>query len=226
MTFQAARFDFKEVFEVARAARGKDPAFLDIAENAKAMIDRLDALTSYLNNVASARAARELRPVSLAQTVKEFERGMRQLAQRAEIELTVEYPPLDGLYTRPMHEAELASILLNFYSNSVKAVRNSTEKRRIDVEAVREGEEIVLRFSDTGDGISAENREKVFEQFFTTRAAAPATPSAIDDAVGTGLGLWIVHEIVTRARGTVKVVDPPEGFTTRMEVRLPAEEEA
>jgi len=61
--------------------------------------------------------------------------------------------------------------------------------------------------------------------FFTTRIAAPATASAVEQYSGTGLGLWIVHQIVSKAGGDIEVVDPPEGFSTCLEVRLPAEDE-
>jgi signal transduction histidine kinase len=47
----------------------------------------------------------------------------------------------------------------------------------------------------------------------------------MEDAIGTGLGLWIVHEIVSRAKGAIEVVDPPPGFVTTIEVKLPAGEE-
>ncbi|MDF2384866.1 sensor histidine kinase [Nostoc ellipsosporum NOK] len=226
MTFQASGAVFDRVLRVAMEAKAGDNEFLTSAETARSMFERLDALTSYLNDVASARAARELHPVSLSGALEKFKRGIGPVAEKAEIEFEVKYPPLDGLHSSPMHEAEVASILLNFYSNSAKAVKNITGKRKIFVEGLRESEEeIVLRFSDSGDGIAPQNREKIFGLFFTTRPAAPAHSSGLDDAIGTGLGLWIVHQIVNRAKGEVEVVDAPSGFTTCLEVRLPAEKE-
>ncbi len=225
MTFQAASSIFQSVLEVAAEAKADDETFLSSAEVARSMFERLEALTSYLNEVASARAARELHPVSLSHAVEKFIRGIGPLAVRQGVNLTKDYPPLDSLHTKPMHEAELASILLNFYSNSAKAVKNVVGERRVHVEASREGDEVVLRFSDSGDGISPENSERIFELFFTTRPAAPAHSSGIDDAIGTGLGLWIVHQIVTRAKGGVAVVSPSQGFTTCIEVRLPAQDD-
>ena len=131
MTFDAFRLDFECVFDVAVRARSNDLEFGDQAARAQAMLNRLDTLTSYLNALAAARTLRSIRPVSLSKTVDRFERGISAQAKSQEIELTIETPPYDGLFTRPMHEAELASILLNFYTNAVKAMKRSKNRRQI-----------------------------------------------------------------------------------------------
>ena len=221
MTFQAVRLDFREVLCVALEARAGDNEFVDLVQRVRSMVERLDALTSYLNELASARSARELAPVSVSRTIEDFARGMRQLATRSEIELVISTPDYDGLYTTPMHKAEVASILLNFYSNSVKALKRTTGIRRIQVDAERLDDEVVLRFSDTGDGISLEYRDRVFDLFFTTRTAVSTSATIAEESTGTGLGLWIVLQIVSRVEGTVAVVEPEAGYATTREVRFP-----
>ena len=47
---------------------------------------------------------------------------------------------------------------------------------------------------DTGSGIAAEHRKKLFQPFFTTK-----------EDVGTGLGLWITYNIVTKHGGVIHV---------------------
>jgi signal transduction histidine kinase len=228
MTFDAFRLDFKCVFDVAVRARSNDLEFGDQAARAQAMLNRLDTLTSYLNALAAARALRSIRPVSLSKTVDRFERGISAQAKSQEIELTIDTPPYDGLFTRPMHEAELASILLNFYTNAVKAMKRSKGRRRILIEADRTGDldpHVRIRFSDTGDGIPDENKERIFDAFFTTRTAPPAGASDTEHASGSGLGLWIVSQIASNAGGEVSLAEPPPGFSTCFEVLLPPEEE-
>lgn len=226
MTFEALRMDFRAVFEAALQAKGEDNAFAEQAERAKAMLNRLDALTAYLNELASARSVRQLSAISVSKAVADFATGVSKLAEKAGISLEINTPAYDPLYTRPMHSAEVASILLNLFSNSLKALRRIEGKRSIAVRAERENDnQIVIRFSDSGDGIPQENREKVFDLFFTTRVAAPATASDAEQYSGTGLGLWIVHQIISKAGGDIEVVDPPSGFATCLEVHLPAEEE-
>jgi signal transduction histidine kinase len=69
--------------------------------------------------------------------------------------------------------------------------------------------EIRISICDTGIGISAENLEKIFEPYFTTR----------DN--GTGLGLTVVYKIIKEHRGEI-TVESREGEGTDFEINLPA----
>lgn len=229
MTFEAFRLDFDEVFQTALSAKEGDETFSGKAQRARAMLDRLDTLTSYLNSLAAARSAREMRPVSLKGTIKRFKSGVSEQARAQNIEMHFEMPPLDPLFTRPLHEAEVASILLNFYTNAVKAMKRAKRERRILVAADRLiGAEprVRLRFADTGDGVSPESRERIFDAFFTTRVSPPAGASDLEHVSGTGLGLWIVRQIAANAGGEVRLADPPQGYSTCFELLIPPEEES
>jgi signal transduction histidine kinase len=226
MTFDAFRIDFDHVFDAAVAANSEDSPLIARANRARGMLSRLDTLTSYLNALAGARAARGMRPISLSKALNDFARGIRAQAESQNIALDVRTPPYDPLFTRPMHEAEVASILLNFYTNSVKALKRTSSARRILAEGDRLTESaprVRLRFSDTGDGIKEDIREQVFDAFFTTRVAPPAGASDTEHATGAGLGLWIVRQIVNNAGGEVTVSDPSDGYATCFEVLLPPE---
>lgn len=227
MTFDAFRLDFERILEIAKAASADDDAVQAQAERAAAMLQRLDTLTSYLNALASARSARAMDPVSLKRALDDFFRGMRLQAQAQSVSLTVESPPYDPLFTRPMHRAEIASILLNLYTNALKAIkrRGGPRKIAISVGRIPVQAKVQIRFSDTGDGIPVENRERVFDAFYTTTAAPSAGSPDTQHATGTGLGLWIVHQIVDNARGEIRVVDGEGEFATCVEVELPAERE-
>ncbi|PMZ95652.1 MULTISPECIES: sensor histidine kinase [unclassified Pseudomonas] len=225
MTFDAFRLDFKRVFEVAINSESNS-SFLEQASRAQAMLARLDTLTSYLNALASARSARGMAPLSLSKAVEDFSKGIMLQASSMSVSFKTKVPPYDGLFTAPMHEAELASMLLNFYTNAVKALKRSENSREIFIEAGRVDEEsskVYLKFSDSGDGIPAEHRDKVFDAFFTTRLSPAGGAMDAEHARGTGLGLWIVRQIVENTGGTVEVIDPPEGYSTCIEVILPGE---
>jgi len=71
---------------------------------------------------------------------------------------------------------------------------------------------IILEFTDTGCGISPENRDKIFEPFFTTKPPGK----------GTGLGLSIVYGVIQRHGGTITTDCDPEGGTT-FTIMLPLE---
>ncbi|MCE6979538.1 sensor histidine kinase [Pseudomonas frederiksbergensis] len=227
MTFDAFRFDFQRVFAVATEA-STDQKFLDQAARANSMLARLDTLTSYLNALAGARSARGMTALSLSKAVESFAAGIILQAEATDIELKVDVPPFDPLYTMPMHEAELASMLLNFYTNAVKALKRSSNVRKILVVADRDpikDTNIRLRFCDSGDGVAIENRDRIFDAFFTTRSAPPSAASDSEHAKGTGLGLWIVRQIVDSASGEIYLTDPPLGYSTCVELILPGEKD-
>ncbi|NVL92917.1 MAG: hypothetical protein HWN71_07780 [Desulfobacterales bacterium] len=103
--------------------------------------------------------------------------------------------------------AQLNQVLVNLVVNSVQAM---PEGGRLRVQTlVREGH-ILLIVEDTGIGMSEEIVKQVFIPFFTTKEVGQ----------GTGLGLPVVHGIVTSHGGSIKV-ESQVGRGTRFEVRLP-----
>ena len=78
---------------------------------------------------------------------------------------------------------------------------------------VNPGRHVLLRISDTGDGMPPEIREKVFEPFFTTKGPGK----------GTGLGLSVVHGIVKKLGGTISIYSE-KGEGTAFNILIPCTE--
>lgn len=90
---------------------------------------------------------------------------------------------------------KLTQVVLNLLINAAQALEGGDpSKHRISVETLHEEDRVILRVSDTGRGISEAARARMFEPFFTTKKEG-----------GTGLGLWLVQDIVTRHDGEVRV---------------------
>jgi two-component system phosphate regulon sensor histidine kinase PhoR len=106
---------------------------------------------------------------------------------------------------------QLERVVLNLLSNAVKF---SHDGEAVTVRLDREGSEVVLRVTDTGIGIPAEEQERLFSRFFRSSLAMA------DEIQGTGLGLTLVQSIVDWHDGTVEV-DSVEGQGTTVTVRLP-----
>jgi anti-sigma regulatory factor (Ser/Thr protein kinase) len=105
----------------------------------------------------------------------------------------------------------IAQLLGNLISNAVKFTPAGGKVR---VSVAVEGGEAVLSVADTGIGIRAADRERVFERFFRTEAA---TQRVIP---GSGLGLTISQAIVEAHRGTI-TVRSDEAHGSTFTVRLP-----
>jgi PAS domain S-box-containing protein len=102
-------------------------------------------------------------------------------------------------------ENQLSQSLLNILINAFQAV---ADQGRVLLCSRHEGEDIVLSICDNGRGIAAEDLERVFEFYYTTK----------DE--GTGLGLSIAQRIVHQHGGTLHVDSQP-GQGTQVSMRLP-----
>ncbi|MFX0137219.1 MAG: sensor histidine kinase [Candidatus Hodarchaeota archaeon] len=120
-----------------------------------------------------------------------------------------------------MHISEWSSILLNLYTNSIKAIRRANSQGQILIKAGKTNNAVYLEFADNGDGIPEQNKQRIFEPFFTT--TSPSSPLAIeyDEITGMGLGLKIVKDIITSYQGSINLVTPPEGYATCFRIEIP-----
>jgi two-component system sensor histidine kinase GlrK len=109
--------------------------------------------------------------------------------------------------------SKMRLILENLVSNAVKY---SPKGGTIHLRAAPAGEQLVLDVADNGPGIPKEDREHVFEAFYTGRASRSTAVK------GTGIGLSVVLEFVSAHGGTVQIVDgefPGAHFRITMPIR-------
>lgn len=107
-------------------------------------------------------------------------------------------------------EKRMRQVLINIVGNSIKY----TEKGEVAVRAFTEGNNLVIRVSDTGIGISAEDQKKLFQKFYRVKS------KETEDIRGTGLGLWITLQIIQQMKGTINV-ESIKGKGTDFIVTLP-----
>ncbi len=115
---------------------------------------------------------------------------------------------------------QLQQVCLNLCLNAIQAMESGGQldlglrgvcRRKPGLETALPGRYVLLTVDDTGIGIPAEEREKIFEPFYTTKF----------DRGGTGLGLAVAHGIVKDHDGWIEIEDRPTGGT-RFRVFLPA----
>jgi nitrogen fixation/metabolism regulation signal transduction histidine kinase len=107
---------------------------------------------------------------------------------------------------------QLTQVLENLVKNAIEASRGHEEGGDAGVKVIVEpwGEGVTIRVQDRGPGIPEEERLRIFEPYYTTKAG------------GSGLGLAIVHRIVGDHGGSVEIADAPTGGAELI-VQLPAE---
>ncbi|QEK13463.1 HAMP domain-containing protein [Crassaminicella thermophila] len=88
---------------------------------------------------------------------------------------------------------QLAQIFLNIIANAIWAMDNEGTLKIKAKKFIEEKEYILIIFEDNGCGISKENIHKIFDPFYTT------------NKTGTGLGLSVVHKLITANHGEIEV---------------------
>lgn len=191
----------------------------------KRNIQSFRTYTSYFDKSVSANARRETVVQDVAKILRSFWEVITPACQRRGIEFPE--PTIHGydLFTTPMHSSEWTSILFNLFTNSRKAiVRAGRDTGKIFVTAGQEKDKIYVDFSDNGDGIPPENRERIFDAFFTTSytSSVESDEDEDEDLLGTGLGLKILRDIVTSYNGEITLIGAPRGYVTCFHVEIPA----
>ena len=129
------------------------------------------------------------------------------LSQRVRLDVRVEDLTLIA------DRGKIRLILENLVSNAVKY---SPKGGTIHLQARAAGPQLVLDVADSGPGIPPEDREHVFEAFYTGRAARATAVK------GTGIGLSVVLEFVAAHGGSVQIIDgqfPGAHFRITMPLR-------
>ena len=115
---------------------------------------------------------------------------------------------------------DVTRVFLNLIGNGFYAANKrsrETGSRPVLKVTTRDlGSDVEVRIRDNGTGIASENRDKLFQPFFTTKPTGE----------GTGLGLSISYEIVTQQHGGTIAVDTEVGAFTEFTVRLPRKQHA
>jgi signal transduction histidine kinase len=191
-----------------RLPRETQPQLLEPLTLVKDEIRRLDHILEDFLQFARPREFRP-HPVDVAAVVHRVLDLLGGEAERRGIRLARDLdgalPPVAG------DEERLRQVLVNLGLNALEAVREGGLVRvssRTGEAGTRGEPTIDVVVDDDGPGVPAESRDRIFEPFFTTKAR------------GSGLGLSIVHAIVTQHEGRLRVEESPEGGA-RFVVTLP-----
>jgi signal transduction histidine kinase len=195
----------------------RDKSELDFDELADALselvgivnegLSRTSHLVSDLRDFAAPHRGENL-PIDVRTGLRSTVRllGHKLRESRAEVTLAIdeEVPPVMG------DAGALNQVFLNLLKNAAEVIEG--EGGAIHVTASGEEAQVVVRVRDTGPGMEAAEKARLFEPFYTTKGAGE----------GTGLGLSMSRRIVERHGGSIEIESEP-GAGTCVTVRLPAE---
>jgi len=194
-----------------------DTMYLDLLQEAQRESERMMGLINELLDFSKIEAGNlviEKEPVRLAGVLKRAVRSLQQVASRDEVFLMSAHgrdvPQVLGSVEK------LTQAIINLVSNSLKF---TPKKGLISVGAqiVRNGElpeAVVITVTDSGMGIKAGDVQQIWEKY------KQSGNKSLRGGGGTGLGLYIVKQIVEAHGGDVTVASL-EGIGTSMVIKLP-----
>jgi signal transduction histidine kinase len=177
------------------------------------MHDRTLKLDSFIHDIMNysrnARTELTVEPVEVKSVVDEITESLKFFEGSERICITnfLVEPKWVGI-----DKARLRIVLNNLISNAVKYHDGEKENQWIDIKTKITQNQMIISVSDNGIGIDEAYQEKIFEMFFR----------ATDKSKGSGLGLYIVAEVVKRMGGKLRVHSVPE-IGSEFIVYLPVE---
>lgn len=156
------------------------------------------------------KQSRSCNSIDLNRTVRDLLRLAEPLTRRLGVDVAImagpDLPLVQG------DEIEIGQIVLNVLRNAMDAVAgNPDSARRVEIATFADARgQAVIQISDSGPGIAAEVRSRIFQPFYTTRSN------------GLGMGLVISRTIAEAHGGGIDVLDEPAALGGAVvQIRLP-----
>jgi len=197
-----------EDFEQGAVSRPIEDALLDDLRFADRELDRAGGIVSSLLGLSrQTQTYRE--PVDVNSVLTSALRVLNNKYKRLDVDIRKTFTP--GLPSIMGNFSNLGQVAINIIGNAIDALPAGKGVVELMTAHRAETAEVIFECRDSGTGIPGDIRQEIFKPFFTSKPVGR----------GTGLGLYICHEIVSRHNGSISVESPPDGGT-QVVVRLPA----
>lgn len=207
--------NFEKVYESGNLKKAELDTFLNRSREAAALLEsnssRAAELIGQFKQVAIDQTSMRKRKFDLLQTMEELlatlQPQFRHTGHRVELSIP-------GGIVMDSYPGPLGQVITNLVANSLIHGFSNTENGVIKIKATAtEQNSINIIYSDNGCGIPEDSRKRVFEPFYTTRLGQG----------GSGLGLYIIYNLVTGLLGGSISIDPGYIGGVSFVIDLPAE---
>lgn len=158
------------------------------------------------------RGSQQKREYHLAELIQDVLTTLHNTLKRTAVKVEVDCPSDLKLYGTP---GLLEQVLTNLITNSIThGFDNGNRSGKISIKAIgTQAQRLILDYADDGVGMSDDVKRQAFEPFFTTQRANG----------GSGLGLYVIYNIITQQMaGTIQIISTPE-TGTRFHIDCPIE---
>lgn len=171
--------------------------------------DRARELIESFKNVAVDQTSQRRRRFDLHTCLRDIVVTLGRMLRQANVTVELQVPPGLQMDSYPGH---LEQILNNLIVNSILHGFEGRGGGKVSISASLAEQQVCLVYADDGVGIAPELQAKIFEPFFSTKIGAG----------GSGLGMYIVNNLVCGTLQGAVTLDSAPGQGVRFEFRLPA----
>jgi len=193
--------EFKKIYAAGELKRSEFENYLQTVEEVSNSIlinmERAAELISSFKQVAVDQSSESRRQFNLKEYINEILLSLRPRYKKTEHTIEIDCEPDIELNSFP---GAFSQILNNLIMNSLIHGFQGIQKGHITVTISRQGKDILFVYQDNGRGMNKEEKEKVFDPFYTTMRGKG----------GTGLGMSIVFNLITQTlKGSIECESSP-----------------
>ncbi len=204
--------EINRLVDLAKIGRAELTKFLSQVQDGNALVLRnLERAVDLLKNfrqVAADQASEQRRKFDMRQTVKEVIDTLAPSLKHSPHSVVQEVPA--GI-TLDSYPGPLGQVIINLINNAYLHGFDGVARGQVTLHVEVQNEILTMTVHDNGKGISAQTLEKMFVPFFSTKIGEG----------GTGLGMSIVDNLVTKTLGGKVSVQSELGVGTTIQVTLP-----
>ena len=186
------RLSLDDALDQLHATSSAPQAVIKGIQEALTQVFNLTSIVGRFRKLAREHPKRTVNKVDVKAVAEKIVKLLSGNAQRKSVMLHLK--KMDSLPRIYMNERDFEQLCFALIENAIQA-SPGRDARQLAISGAVKGNFIELCFSDDCGGISRENLDRIFRPFFTTKPPHQ----------GTGLGLYIVQEVVSRIGGTVRV---------------------
>ncbi|WP_282116967.1 PAS domain S-box protein [Cellulophaga baltica] len=148
-----------------------------------------------------------MEPIDFRHLINESLESLWYLKNRKYINMEIDIKEIPLFYS---DKKRISIIFNNLISNAIKYHNINAKNPRITITIASVNDEVSIQIADNGIGIPEKHLDKIFEMFYRVSSKV----------MGTGIGLYVIKEIVTKLNGTITVVSEPN-VGTKFVILLP-----
>jgi signal transduction histidine kinase len=215
---RAAVHDLEQAATLVEKLAKKNPELAEAAKELSKRFSKFKSYVEYSRLFIRKVGAEESSPINARGQINRITDIFGPFAKDRGIDVTCDAK--GDVTTPPLPVVAYSGILVNLYTNALKAVmavQSSLDDPKVCFHAWNEKKKHIVEVCDNGLGIPDELRKRIWDPLFTTTSDRGNPLGS-----GMGLGLTLVRQVASEFGGSVSLLsEPPPGFKTCFRVEFP-----